>query len=262
MLIKDVTASFKAVKDDAGKPTGEVTAIVSVFGNVDLVGDRVVKGAFADSLAEWKESGDPIPMLWSHDWSNPMSHIGSWDAAKAVETDEGLELTGTVDIGSGNPIADQAFKLMSQRLVREFSFAYDVLDEAPAKDGANELLALSLIEAGPTLKGANSETRLLAAKALIAAEEAKAGRTISAKNESTLRDAVAALKSAISALDSVLEGATPDDAGDEGKAAELEVEPVVEPEPIVTPPVKSAPDARLLLSIFDAEAILDAGGSR
>lgn len=199
MLTKQYKTRIKTLKDADGTPTGEVTAVVSAFGNVDLVGDRVVKGAFAKTLQDFKDSGSPIPMIWSHDWSNPMSHIGSWDAAKAVETDEGLELTGTVFINDGNPIADQAYKLMEKQLVREFSFAYDVIQEQSAKDGANELLELALIEAGPTLKGANSETRLVAAKAL-----AKAGRTISAKNESALREALDAMSTASGSIKSVL----------------------------------------------------------
>lgn len=210
MQTKNYSALFKAHKGDDGKPTGEVTAVVSVFGNVDIVGDRVLKGAFRKTLEEWKASGDPIPMLWSHDWSNPMSHIGGWDASKAVETDEGLELTGLVDIDAGNPIADQAFRLMEKRLVREFSFAYDVLDEAPAKDGANELIELSLIEAGPTLKGANSATRLVAAKAMLDAADAKAGRVLSAKNEGSLRDVQSALKAAAEVLDGVLAAVEPE----------------------------------------------------
>lgn len=200
MLTKQYKTQLKLAKDAAGQPTGEVTAVVSVFGNVDVVGDRVVKGAFAKTLQSYKDSGDPIPMIWSHDWSNPMSHIGSWDASKAKETDEGLELTGRVNINDGNPIADQAYKLMSSRLVREFSFAYDVLDEAKSADGANELLDLALIEAGPTLKGANNETRLVAAKAL-----GKVGRSISAKNEQALRDALEAIGSGHGGIKGVLD---------------------------------------------------------
>jgi len=198
MLTKQYQTRVKTLKDADGAPTGEVTAVVSAFGNVDLVGDRVVKGAFAKTLQDYKDSGSPIPMIWSHDWANPMSHIGTWDAAKAVETDEGLELTGQVFIGDGNPVADQAYKLMEKQLVREFSFAYDVISEQSAKDGANELLELALIEAGPTLKGANSATRLVAAKAL------KAGRTISAKNESALREALDAMSTASGSIKSVL----------------------------------------------------------
>lgn len=228
MQTKQFKTRVKMVKDDSGAPTGEVTAIVSVFGNVDLVGDRVVKGAFSKALADYRESGDPIPMIWSHDWANPMSHIGEWDASKAVETDEGLQLTGRVHINEGNPVADQAYRLMEKRLVTEFSFAYDVLDERKASDGANELLDLTLIEAGPTLKGANSETRLVAAKAMESA--LKAGRVLSAKNETGLREALDALDLGRKAIQNVLSAL---DAPEE-KDADAETKDVAEAEAEVT----------------------------
>lgn len=233
MLTKQYNTRVRLTKDAEGKPTGEVTAVVSVFGNVDVVGDRVVKGAFAKTLEDYKASGDPIPMIWSHDWSNPMSHIGSWDSSKAVETDEGLELTGKVDINSGNPIADQAYKLMDRRLVKEFSFAYDVQDEAKADDGANELKALTLIEAGPTLKGANSETRLVAAKAL-----GKVGRALSAKNEATLREAHDAIVVGVGSIKAVLSAL-----GEDGKSDDPVTDLLDTPDLLVKEDEGNAPDS-------------------
>ena len=149
-------AHFKALDD-----SGTFEAIVSVFGNVDLVGDRVVKGAFADSLAEWAASGDPIPVIWSHQWADPDMHIGA--VTEAEERDEGLYVKGTLDLDA--PVAAQVHRLLKSRRVREFSFAYDVLDEKKSRDGANELLKLGIIEVGPTLKGANPDTVLIDAKA-------------------------------------------------------------------------------------------------
>lgn len=231
MLTKEYRATFKAAKDEAGEPTGEVTAIVSVFKNVDLVGDVVAEGAFDGTLQEWKDSGDHIPMIWSHDWANPMSHIGAWDPAKAKATKEGLELTGQVFIGQGNPVADQAFKLMENRLVREFSFAYDVIEEHTVPDGdqkgANSLDVLGLIEAGPTLKGANPATRLVDAKSLEQLAEAlgvdaKAGRALSSKNETSLRDAAEAIRNAAKAIDAVLESVDPEPAQTEEKSEDVE----------------------------------------
>lgn len=157
-------ASFKAARDDQGALTGDFEALVSVFGNVDRVGDRVVKGAFKKSLGSWKDSGDPIPVLWSHDWQNPESHIGA--VTTAEETDDGLVVKGALDI-STNPRAASIAKLLTERRVREWSFSYEVGDERKAKDGANELLELEIIEVGPTLKGMNPATQTLAAKAFV-----------------------------------------------------------------------------------------------
>ena len=166
-------AQVKALPD-TGTGAGEFEAIVSVFGNVDLVGDRVMPGAFAKSLERWAESGDPIPVVWSHDWNNPDAHIGT--VTLAEERDEGLYVKGVLDIAD-NAFAAQVYRLLSRRSVKEFSFAYDVLDEAVADDDVNELLELDLIEVGPTLKGANPDTELLAVKAVADAAERAAKAT-------------------------------------------------------------------------------------
>lgn len=154
---------FKAL--DAGK--GEFEAIVAVFGNVDLGGDRIVKGAFADSLKAWESKGRPIPVVFSHDWGNLDAHIGEVISAK--ETDEGLHVRAQLDMD--DPPAAKVFRLMQRGTLAEFSFAYDIVEEK-LQNGANELLKLDVIEVGPTLKGMNPETQLLGVKALIA--EAKA----------------------------------------------------------------------------------------
>jgi HK97 family phage prohead protease len=152
-------ASFKATDGGAG----EFEALVSVFGNVDHGGDRVVKGAFSKSLAQWQEKGDPIPVIWNHMWDNPEAHIGAVKAEDAVETDDGLLVKGRLDLD--NPFAAQVYRLLSERRVKEFSFGYRVVD-AERKNGALELNELDLFEVGPTLKGMNPATELLAVKAL------------------------------------------------------------------------------------------------
>jgi len=159
-------AEFKA----AGDASGEFKALVSVFNNVDLVGDRVMPGAFKSTLARWKASGDPIPVIWSHDWQDPYAHIGTVTAAE--ETDAGLQVTGKLDLDK--PFAKQVHDLLMARRVTGMSFAYDVIGEKTAKDGANDLTELDLIEVGPTLKGANQDAHLIGAKALLDAAAAEA----------------------------------------------------------------------------------------
>jgi HK97 family phage prohead protease len=154
-------ASFKAAGD--GQAEGTFEALVSVFGNVDGVGDMVLPGAFAASLKSWQESGDPIPVVWNHQWEDPAAHIGYVDPADARETDAGLVVKGRLDVDK--PFAGQVYDLMKSRRVREMSFAYDVVSEAKSKSGANELAALNLIEVGPTMKGVNPATQLLDVKA-------------------------------------------------------------------------------------------------
>ena len=154
-------AQFKAIGDK-----GQVEAIVSVFGNVDRIGDRVMPGAFTRSIAEWKQSGNPVPVILSHSWDDPWEHIGVVDSLE--EVDKGLKATYTLDIDT-NPVAAQVYRLMKRRSLKEHSFGYEIRDERSAKDGANELLDLDLIEIGPTLKGMNSDTELLAVKSALEA---------------------------------------------------------------------------------------------
>jgi Escherichia/Staphylococcus phage prohead protease len=150
-------AQFKALNPAAGI----FEAVVSAFGNVDSVGDRVVPGAFKASLARWEASEDPIPVIWSHRWEDPEAHVGF--VLAAAERPEGLWVKAQMDVEK--PFARHIYDLLKARRVREFSFAYDVVDSRPADDGANELVALELIEVGPTLKGVNSQTQLLTVKA-------------------------------------------------------------------------------------------------
>lgn len=158
---KSARAEFKAV-DDA--PAGTFEAIVSVFGNVDLGGDRVVKGAFTQTLAAWQASGDPIPVIWSHEWDDPKSHIGYVEEAE--ERDEGLYVKAVLDVAH-NDRAEYVARLLKERRVTQFSFGYfardyeDVEDETYGK--VRELKRIDLFEVGPTLLGMNPETVLLEA---------------------------------------------------------------------------------------------------
>lgn len=230
MRVKTAPAKVKTAGQSDEIPDGEFTALVSVFGTVDSVGDVVMPGAFAKTLARYSEKGAQIPIVWSHDWDDPFSHIGY--ATAAEETAAGLQVTGRLDIGD-NPKAAQVYRLLKGGRVRDFSFAYDVKDSAPAtRDGAEvmELRELDVFEVGPTLVGAHRDTELYSIKTGAQAGQHKAapepkpekadppkqtkrGRTLSAKNESRIAQ-IAALAQEL--LDSV-RAETPD-TQDEAKA--------------------------------------------
>lgn len=166
-----------AARVTEAKADGTATAIVSVFGNVDLGGDRVIPGAFTRSLDEWKAKGDPIPVIWSHDWDNPESFVGWADPSTIKETDAGLEVPMQFDLD--RPRAEQVHHLLKTRRVTQFSFGYfarayqDVED--PDYGTVRELTDIDVFEVGPTLLGMNPETELLeAASALRARRAARA----------------------------------------------------------------------------------------
>lgn len=162
-LSKTYEAEYKVFMDDKGVPTGKIEFYASVFNNVDLVGDRVMPGAFEDSLKSWRDSGDPIPIVFSHNWGDPFAIIGWADPNEVTEDSKGLLVPANLDIDT-NPTALQVFKLMQRRIMKEASFSYDVEEERTAKDGANNLFKLNILELGPCLKGANPLTDTVSAK--------------------------------------------------------------------------------------------------
>lgn len=167
MTIKMATKAQAVALKSAPSEEGQFEALVAVFNNIDSYGDVILKGAFADTLTEWGESGYPIPVVWSHDKDDPFSHIGTVTEAK--ETDTGLVVKAQLDLE--NPKAAQVHRLLKGGRVKEFSFAfsYDLQDVNPAKrDGVEvrELKRLKLYEVGPTLVGANPATELVGVKSL------------------------------------------------------------------------------------------------
>lgn len=179
METKRCPAEFKVRKSDDGKQ-GTVEAIVSVFGNRDLGGDVVEKGAFADSLKAWQESGDPIPWIFGHQWDNLAAYTGLVDPKNAEEIEGGLRVKADMDIGSDQAAA-KLFDLLERRIVKEFSFAYDIVEsEKKEQDGEEThfLKALDLIECGPCLKGMNPSTQLIGTKDIRAAVKAELGGSL------------------------------------------------------------------------------------
>jgi HK97 family phage prohead protease len=208
VLHKSCPVKIKAAGEQDGLADGQFEAIVSVFGNVDSYGDVVMPGAFADTLAEWKASGNPIPVYYSHRMDDPDYNIGH--VLEAAETDEGLWVKAQLDLDA--PKAVQVHRLLKGRRLTQFSFAYDIAEAGWAKNGDQEyyeLRKLKVYEVGPTPIGANQETELLGVKSAAEhaqrlAAEVKAGRVLSAKNETALKAARDQLAEATKSIDDVL----------------------------------------------------------
>lgn len=171
--------SFGLTEVKADGQTGEFTATVAVFNNIDLGGDRILPGAFAKSLQKWRAAGDPIPIIWNHDSDNPMAHIGVANPQDVIETANGLLVKGTLDV-QDNDYARQVHRLMKRRSLKEFSFGYRVPKggEKRASDGANDLTEIDLIETGPTLKGLNPVTELHSVKSMLRKQDAEMVRLL------------------------------------------------------------------------------------
>lgn len=239
MDLKSVTLTGIKTAGDSGSElaAGEFTAYVSTWTRTpDSYGDVVAKGAFADSIKEWEAKDAVMPILFGHDLVDPFSNIGY--AKSMVEDDHGLLIHAALDLE--NPKAMQVYRMLKGRRINQMSFAYDTLEsgdvEVPKADGktqvARELRKLTIHEASVVPFGANSDTEVLAVKAL--EQSLKAGRTLSAKN-------LESLVSARDAINAVIEAATPDDDVTKASPAAAADEAQERKSAAAsTPPVKSA----------------------
>lgn len=165
MLTKTWPVRCKAGPEH-GLAEGEVEALVSVFGNVDLQGDRVVPGAFTSWLADLKSRGRRYPVVFSHQHDNLDAYVG--EIKDAQEREEGLWVKAQLDLEE--PAGRKIFKLLKGDRLSGWSFAYDTLDEAPDEDGTNLLKSLWVHEVGPCLMPANPLAQTLAVKSAIGAQ--------------------------------------------------------------------------------------------
>lgn len=190
-----------AVMDTQGNDQGIVVAYVSVFANKDLVGDVVVPGAFADDVALFDAGEKSLPVIWSHQANDLDAYIG--DVAAMEEDDIGLKVTMQFDLEE--PSAAKAYRLLKGGRVKQWSFRYRVVEGAFVEtkdDFYYEIRKASIAEVGPTLVGANPDTRTVSMKS--AGEAVKAGKTISAKTRAALDAAKAALAAATTEIDALL----------------------------------------------------------
>lgn len=228
MKIKSAPMSVKAGPDD-DLAEGEFVVYASTFTREpDSYGDVVAKGAFAESIEAWKQSGNTLPGLFGHRMDDPDFYVAS--AKEIVEDDHGLRIRGEFDLES--PKGSQVYRLVKGRRLNQLSFAYEVLDEGQVvlEDGrkANELRKLHIHEFSFVPIGANQDTSVVAVKALAdALVDAKAGRVLAQKHIDSLRAAQDAIGAVIAAAeetnDQEKEASVPVDA----KPGASDEEPVV-----------------------------------
>jgi len=195
------------VKTD-GMTDGEFIGYASVFGVKDTCGDVVQKGAFAKTLTDWDAKAVPIPLLWGHNTADPDMNIGHVVAAE--EDDHGLKVHGRLDVT--NPKAAQTYKLLKSGRVNQMSFAYSITDgayvmpESKTGDPFYSINSVDLYEVSVVPIGANQDTEILSVKSVIGSLAAKAGRTLSAKNEDIISQCADQAMEIAMALKSVLPG--------------------------------------------------------
>lgn len=158
MKVRDFDLSVKAVGED-----GKFSGYGSVFGVEDSYGEIVAPGAFAESLAEIKAKGRPVPVLWQHRSGQP---IGVWD--ELVEDERGLRGEGRLLVEK-IALASEAHALLSAGAVTGLSIGYwvrgSIYDEVTR---IRTLTKLDLVEISLVTFPANDEARVDAIKMKLA----------------------------------------------------------------------------------------------
>lgn len=131
---------------------GIIEAYVSVFGNVDSYGDIIQQGAFTQSLQEKLPKG-----VWMHNWDQPIAKT-----LEAREDPHGLYIKG--QLIKGVQKAEEAYLLLKEGVIDEFSIGFYINDYEMDNDGHRVIKSISLAEWSPVLLGANPDTELISVK--------------------------------------------------------------------------------------------------
>ncbi|MDE4596728.1 HK97 family phage prohead protease [Sinorhizobium meliloti] len=142
MKTKDFSLQLKNLTEE-----GTFEGYGSIFGNVDAYGEKVVPGAFVESLAKHRREGTNVLMLWQHDPDNP---IGVWE--DLAEDAKGLYGRGRLILEIQK--AREVRALMLQKAIGGLSIGYREVETEP--DGNVRLLKkLELYEISPVAFPAN-----------------------------------------------------------------------------------------------------------
>ena len=112
---------------------GTFTGVASMYGNLDLGGDIVEKGAFTKTLQE----KTTVPILWCHKTDMPIG-IG-----ELQDTESGLIINGKLNLEVEK--AKEVYALIKQGAIKGLSIGYDVVKQKYEK-GVRLLKELKLWE--------------------------------------------------------------------------------------------------------------------
>jgi HK97 family phage prohead protease len=146
------TKDFALQVKDLSESDGTFEGYGSIFGNIDSYGEKVVAGAFGESLAKHMREGTKPLMLWQHD---PWSPIGVWEEL----AEDGKGLKGRGRLLKGVKAADEALILLKNGAVQGLSIGYREVETEP--DGNIRLLKkLDLLEISIVSFPANRRARV------------------------------------------------------------------------------------------------------
>lgn len=172
----------------------------SIFGNEDLGGDVVLKGAFERSLKQHRETNSYPLMFWMHD---PSKVAGKW--TEMYEDDAGLRVKGVL---ADTPLGNEIRTLLTMDAVKGLSIGYRTLDQDYDSDGRRLLKELELWEVSVVSLPMNPLAQVVHAKSQLSAT----GEYVptSREFERTLRDVGCSQRVAKTIISKVYEGETRD----------------------------------------------------
>lgn len=157
---------------------GRFSGYGSVFGNVDSYQEVVAPGAFAESLAAWKDSGRWPPVLWQHRAGEP---VGPFELMR--EDTHGLWVEGQLLIDEVVR-AKEARALMRAKAVNGLSIGFVVREDSYDRvTGIRTLKKVDLWEVSIVTFPANPQAQISHVKSAIEALDSLAAA------ERHLRDA-------------------------------------------------------------------------
>ena len=151
MKTKDFRIEVKSLEAD-----GTFEGYGSVFGNVDSHGERIMPGAFANSLAKHRREGSHVLMLWQHDTHKP---IGVWE--DLAEDGKGLWGKGRLILEVSK--AQEVYALIKNKAIGGLSIGYSEVRTTPDGNVRN-LDELDLHEISPVCFPSNRRARIESVK--------------------------------------------------------------------------------------------------
>lgn len=157
-----LTAPFETKQVESSDPDWiRFSGMASTFGNVDLGGDVIERGAFTDSLQRMHAKGQKLPILWSHRADVP---LGVFE--KAIETDDGLFVEGVMPKSDTFVSGRIAPQLIGERAsIKGMSIGFTI-DEKRSEGNVRYLEKVSLVETSLVVFPMNPEAGVSQAKAL------------------------------------------------------------------------------------------------
>jgi len=151
---------MKAEEDMIGEEKiGRIEGFASVYGNTDLGGDVVEKGAFKQTL----NHSAVVPLLMDHDYTTS----GVAGVAMLEDQDKGLYMMAEMPLDVPEVMAVyRKVKFMIEKGAKMgLSIGYDPVKTEPGMDGTRRLKELALHEVSITPFPMNTEAQIMAAKA-------------------------------------------------------------------------------------------------